>query len=135
MSVEFINRYREVQSVYSGSRGNPVATDLALWRSFVRSCEHGYDGSFSEYSYDLQVRGAIEAGLADREISLLDGFSEFKQRVKEIDEHFRKVATIALPVARTGNLAWWHCKVPGIGSETFAEDLLENFSITLKVVR
>lgn len=133
LSREFLDRYVEVQLECGRNRVHQAAVDLGLWRGFVTTCESGYDDSLYEYHFDLQVRDAIEAALNDRELSRLDGYDLFHAKVSVIDEKFRQIATVPLPVKDRTNRAWWNLAVPHQGCKEFAENLREEFGVTITV--
>ncbi|MFD7168465.1 hypothetical protein [Streptomyces violascens] len=134
LSREFLDRYVEIQRESERTRVHHAAVDLGLWQSFVATCESGYDNSLYEYMYDLQVRDAIETALSDTEISETEGYSAFKEKVRVIDEKFRRIATQSLPVKDSSGSKWWHLVIPYRGCEEFANNLREEFGVTIEII-
>ncbi|MFD9485188.1 hypothetical protein [Streptomyces sp. NPDC059991] len=97
-------------------------------------CESGYDDSLYEYFYDLQVRDALEIALNDRELRRLDGYDLFHEKVSVVDDDFRRIATLPLPVKDPTGSDWWHLIIPDRGRLEFVVNLREEFGVTVTVV-
>ncbi|MFB8784450.1 hypothetical protein VSS38_32695 [Streptomyces albogriseolus] len=131
---EFLHGYEEVQVRAGRREGVSALRDLASWRQFVATCQEGYDDVLPEYFHDLRVRDAIERGLAEDSLRGTRGFDDFWRAVHDVDERFRKIATVPIRLADPQAFSWWHHVVPGKGGEEFARDLERHFAVVIDVV-
>ncbi|MFI9585833.1 hypothetical protein ACIHCQ_29190 [Streptomyces sp. NPDC052236] len=137
MSKEFIETYEEIQRRNRRGVVSP-ARALALWRGFVRSCETGYDQPFADYFSDVRIRGSIELALRDPVLASLDGYARFRDAVHEMDDRFRRVATVRLPFRngphRPPEDEWWSLVVPARAEEELARFLQEEYGVAIEIV-
>ncbi|WP_200679659.1 hypothetical protein [Streptomyces sp. MBT65] len=107
--------------------------DLCEWKQFVDGCVAGYDDNLAEYQGDLWIRRNFQLVLDDEELRGMEGFSVFREAVGRVDEVFKSVATVALPVRDLSGFAWWNLVVPRYGGEAFASDLRMECGVVIPV--
>lgn len=134
LSDQFRQRYVEIQIANRRTRIHQAGVDIGLWRGFVAACESGYNDSLDEYFYDLQVRTTLETALKDKALTEIDGYEVFREKVIAIDNDFRRIANITLPVKEPAGMDWWHLIVPDRGRHEFAANLQQEFGVIIRIV-
>ncbi|NEM97419.1 hypothetical protein [Pontibacter burrus] len=134
VNSSFLDAFEKALSKNKINKNNGPNYFIEGWGDLISACNSGFQFSSSEFDYELLIRDEIEKILQSKELEKYAEFQLFKDKIKELDDEFRKCThpQYKLPI-KTNN--WWQNSVLKYSGELYAEQIKKHFGFDIQVLK